>query len=106
MSSSDDELVVRDPFKAASSGGERRSSRRAHISRRKETQNKALEEMRRARAAGLVHRVDVRIVSAIQILAVVVVQLDLLAAADPIRFAVTLRSVVIPPSSIYFDGRH
>lgn len=60
MSSSDDELVVRNPFKATSSGGERRSSRRAHISRRKETQNKALEEVRRARATGLVHRVDVR----------------------------------------------
>ncbi|VDM28765.1 unnamed protein product [Toxocara canis] len=59
MSSSDEELLVRNPFTAPSSGGERRSSRRVHVSRHKETQSKALEEVRRARASGLCHRIDV-----------------------------------------------
>lgn len=57
-SSSDEELVVRNPYIAIASDG-RRSSRKSHVSREQESKNRALEEMRRARNTGSVHRVDV-----------------------------------------------
>lgn len=57
-SSSDDEIIVRNPFTTPDSN-ERRSSRRSHVSREREWRNRALEEIKRARGAGTVHRVDV-----------------------------------------------
>ncbi|VDO44434.1 unnamed protein product [Onchocerca flexuosa] len=57
-SSSDDEIIVRNPYTTPESN-ERRSSRRSHVSREQESKNRALEEMKRARGAGTVHRVDV-----------------------------------------------
>uniref|UniRef100_A0A8R1XN47 DNA polymerase n=1 Tax=Onchocerca volvulus TaxID=6282 RepID=A0A8R1XN47_ONCVO len=57
-SSSDDEIIVRNPFTTPESN-ERRSSRRSHVSRERESKNRALEEIKRARGAGTVHRVDV-----------------------------------------------
>lgn len=60
MSSSDEEIVVRNPY-VANTNNERRSNRRSYVSREKKTKIQALEEMKRARDAGSVHRVDVRI---------------------------------------------
>ncbi|KAL3998510.1 DNA polymerase (pol2) family protein [Acanthocheilonema viteae] len=57
-SSSDEELVVRNPYTAIAVD-ERRSSRRSCLSREQESKNRALEEMKRARDTGSVHRVDV-----------------------------------------------
>ncbi|VDN90464.1 unnamed protein product [Brugia pahangi] len=58
MSSSDEEIVVRNPYTATASNG-RRSSHRSHVSREQESKSRALEEMKRARDAGTVHRVNV-----------------------------------------------
>lgn len=57
-SSSDEEIIVRNPYIAIASNG-RRSGRRSHVSREQESKSRALEEMKRARDAGSVHRVDV-----------------------------------------------
>ncbi|VDM95153.1 unnamed protein product [Thelazia callipaeda] len=57
-SSSDEELVVRNPYSTQASN-ERRSSRRSRISDQQELKNRALEAMKRARDIGGVHRVDV-----------------------------------------------
>ncbi|EJW88783.1 hypothetical protein WUBG_00305 [Wuchereria bancrofti] len=58
MSSSDEEIVVRNPYATTASNG-RRSSHRSHVSREQESKSRALKEMKRARDAGIVHRVDV-----------------------------------------------
>ncbi|EFO26754.2 hypothetical protein LOAG_01730 [Loa loa] len=58
MSSSDEEIIVRNPYTSITSNG-RRSSRRSHVSRDQESKSLALEEMKRARDAGGVHRVDI-----------------------------------------------
>uniref|UniRef100_A0A0R3RPY0 DNA polymerase n=1 Tax=Elaeophora elaphi TaxID=1147741 RepID=A0A0R3RPY0_9BILA len=57
-SSSDEELVVRNPYTLIASSGGRRN-RRSCVSREQESKNRALEEMKRARDTGSVHRVDV-----------------------------------------------
>ncbi|CAG9534490.1 unnamed protein product [Cercopithifilaria johnstoni] len=57
-SSSDEELVVRNPYTVIAND-ERRSSRRSLVSHKQESKNRALEEMKRARDTGSVHRVDV-----------------------------------------------
>ncbi|KAM3720368.1 DNA polymerase alpha catalytic subunit [Dirofilaria immitis] len=57
-SSSDDEVIVRNPYIMTGNDG-RRSSRRSCVSREQESKNRALEEMKRARDTGSVHRVDV-----------------------------------------------
>lgn len=60
-SSSDEELIVRNPYSACGND-ERRSNRRPHLSRDQEAKNKALEEMKKARDSGGVHRVNVSLI--------------------------------------------
>uniref|UniRef100_A0A915PPC7 DNA polymerase n=1 Tax=Setaria digitata TaxID=48799 RepID=A0A915PPC7_9BILA len=56
-SSSDEEVVVRNPYSITASG--QRSSRRSRVTRGQELKSRALEEMKRVRDSGGVHRVDV-----------------------------------------------
>ncbi|VDK68129.1 unnamed protein product [Litomosoides sigmodontis] len=56
-SSSDEELVVRNPYTLIAN--DKRSSRRSRVSHEQQSKNRALEEMKRARDTGSVHRVDV-----------------------------------------------
>lgn len=57
-SSSDEELVVRNPYTTIVND-KQRSSQRSRVSREQQSKNRALEEMKRARDTGSVHRVDV-----------------------------------------------
>ncbi|VDK39710.1 unnamed protein product [Gongylonema pulchrum] len=61
-SSSDEELIVRRNVSATQAVGDRRS-RRSRVSRAQESKLRALEEMRRARESGGVHRVDVSLLT-------------------------------------------